>query len=134
MASTPPLDFDHIFGEEIHTKHKEAIRQLHWVGKLSIGPLESRYKLGNSTIRRILRYDAPERFRLFETVGNGGVGGYREGADEDIQRQWQIAAVSAIHVEKLSRVQRPVHGRIVRDDELPVEIAQVGFGAKSQRI
>ena len=44
-------------------KHKEVIRQLHWVGKLSTGQLESRYKLGNSTIRRILRYDTPERAR-----------------------------------------------------------------------
>ena len=65
--TTPPLDFDHIFGEEIPTKHKEAIRQLHWVGKLSIGQLESRYKLGNSTIRRILKYDVPERARPSRT-------------------------------------------------------------------
>jgi hypothetical protein len=34
MASTPPLDFDHKKGYEIPTKHKEAIRQLHWFGKV----------------------------------------------------------------------------------------------------
>jgi hypothetical protein len=33
-ASTPPLDFDHHKGDEIPTKHKEAIRQLHWFGKV----------------------------------------------------------------------------------------------------
>jgi hypothetical protein len=26
---TPPLDFDHKLGDEIPTKHKEAIRQLY---------------------------------------------------------------------------------------------------------
>ena len=61
--STPPLDFDHKLGDEIPTKHKEAIRQLHWVRKLPISRLESRYKLGKSTIQRILGYDAPERAR-----------------------------------------------------------------------
>ena len=66
-ASTPPLDFDHQKGFEIPTKHKEAIRQLHWFGKVSIGQLESRYKLGNSSIRRVLGYDVPERARLART-------------------------------------------------------------------
>ena len=51
---------DYEFGEEIPTKHKEAIRQLHWFGKISIGQLESRYKLGKSSIRRVLGYDALE--------------------------------------------------------------------------
>jgi transposase len=59
-ASTPPLDFDHKLGDEIPTKHKEAIRQLYWVGKILIGKLESRYQLGKSTIRRILGNDALE--------------------------------------------------------------------------
>ena len=66
-ASTPPLDFDHQKGFEIPTKHKEAIRQLHWFGKVSIGQLESRYKLGNSSIRRVLGYDVPKRARLART-------------------------------------------------------------------
>jgi transposase len=64
MTTTPPpLDFDHQKGFEIPTKHKEAIRQLHNFAKVPIPVLETRYKLGNSTIRRILAYDAPERAR-----------------------------------------------------------------------
>ena len=63
MATTPPLDFEHERGFEIPTKHKEAIRQLHWFAKVPICQLEARYKLGNSTIRRILAYDTPERAR-----------------------------------------------------------------------
>lgn len=63
MTTTPPLDFDHQKGDEIPTKHKEAIRQLHWFGKVSRKDLEKRYQLGESTIRRILTYDKPERAR-----------------------------------------------------------------------
>ncbi len=63
MATTPPVDFEHQKGYEIPTKHKEAIRQLHWFAKVPISQLETRYKLGNSTIRRILSYDTPERAR-----------------------------------------------------------------------
>lgn len=58
--STPPLDFDHKLGDDIPTKHKEAIRQLHWVGKLPISRLELCYKLGKLTICQILGYDTPE--------------------------------------------------------------------------
>ena len=68
MPTTPPLDFEHERGFEIPTKHKEAIRQLHWFAKILICQLETRYKLGNSTIRRILNYDALERTRP-ERVG-----------------------------------------------------------------
>ena len=65
MTTTPPpLDFDHQKGFEIPTKHKEAIRQLHNFAKVPIPVLETQYKLGNSTIRRILAYDALERVRL----------------------------------------------------------------------
>jgi hypothetical protein len=59
-ASTPPLDFDHHKGDEIPTKHKEAIRQLHWYGKVPKLQLQERYKLGDTTINRILAYDVPE--------------------------------------------------------------------------
>jgi hypothetical protein len=45
------------------TKHKEAICQLHNFAKVLILVLEAPYKLGNSTIRRILAYDAPKRTR-----------------------------------------------------------------------
>jgi hypothetical protein len=62
-TTPPPLDFDHQKGFEIPTKHKEAIRQLHYFAKVPIRALEDRYKLGNSTIRRVLNYDAPERAR-----------------------------------------------------------------------
>ena len=64
MATTPPVDFEHQKGYEIPTKYKEAIRKLHWFVKVPISQLETRYKLGNSTIRRILSYDTPERARL----------------------------------------------------------------------
>jgi hypothetical protein len=63
MPTTPPLQFEHLKGFEIPTKHKEAIRQLHWFAKVPVCQLEVRYKLGESTIRRILDYDVPERFR-----------------------------------------------------------------------
>lgn len=62
-TTPPPLDFDHKKGFEIATKHKEAIRQLHWFGKVPICALMVRYKLGDTTIRKILGYPAPERHR-----------------------------------------------------------------------
>jgi hypothetical protein len=65
--TTPPLDFEHEKGFEIPTKHKEAIRQLHAFVKVPVLALEARYKLGNSIIRRILNYDAPERARPIRT-------------------------------------------------------------------
>jgi hypothetical protein len=68
--TTPPLDdWHHEKGYEIATKHKEAIRQLHWFGKVPVCVLQRRYKdlagkpLGESTIRKILGYPAPERAR-----------------------------------------------------------------------
>ncbi|PMD18633.1 hypothetical protein NA56DRAFT_241876 [Hyaloscypha hepaticicola] len=62
-ASAPPFDFDHKKGDEIPTKHtsKEAICQLHWLGKVLKLQLQERCKLGGTTIDRILAYDAPER-------------------------------------------------------------------------
>ena len=50
-------------GYEIPTKHKEAIRQLHWFGKVPKLQLQERYKLGDTTIDRILAYEVPERKR-----------------------------------------------------------------------
>ena len=62
--NTPPsLDFKHQKGFEIPTKHKEAIRQLHWFSKVPVCALMVRYKLGDTTIRKILGYSAPERRR-----------------------------------------------------------------------
>jgi len=65
--TTPPLDFDHEKGFEIPTKNKEAIRELHSFGKVPATALKIRYKLRESTIRRILNYDAPERARPSRT-------------------------------------------------------------------
>ncbi len=59
----PPLDFHHEKGFEIPTKHKEAIRQLHWFAKIPISWLETQYELSNSSVCRILTYDYPERVR-----------------------------------------------------------------------
>ena len=67
MPTTPPLDFDHQPGDEIPTKHKEAIRQLYGFAKIPIEDLMARYKLGKSTICRILNYDQPERMRPTRT-------------------------------------------------------------------
>ena len=64
MNTPPPLDFDHLKGYEIPTKHKEAIRQLYWFSKVLRAVIGRRYNLGKSTIRRILIYDKPERRRL----------------------------------------------------------------------
>jgi hypothetical protein len=63
--STPPLDdWNYRKGFEIATKHKEAIRQLHWFGKVPICMLMLRYKgLEESLIRKILNYPHPERRR-----------------------------------------------------------------------
>ena len=55
-ASTPPLDFGHQKGYKIPTKHKEAIRQLHWFGKVPKLQLQERYKLHDTTINRILAF------------------------------------------------------------------------------
>jgi hypothetical protein len=63
----PPLDFDHQKGFEIPTKYKEAIRQLYWYGKVPKIQLQERYKLGDTTINKILSYPAPERMLLWDT-------------------------------------------------------------------
>lgn len=65
MTTPPPpqLDFEHLPGFEIPAKHKEAIRQLHWFGHVPVQVLTARYKLNESSIRRILSYDYPERRR-----------------------------------------------------------------------
>jgi transposase len=66
--STPPnLMPDHQLGFEIRTKHKEAIRQLHFLAHWGASALAKVYKTGRSTINRILKYDAPERARPTRT-------------------------------------------------------------------
>jgi len=61
--STPPLQFDHKPGFKIETGDKKAIRELYSFAKKSIPDLMSRYKLGYTTICRVLQYDRPERIR-----------------------------------------------------------------------
>jgi Mor family transcriptional regulator len=46
--------FDHVPGFEITTKHKEVIRELHGFGEKSTTELIERYKLGKTTIYRVL--------------------------------------------------------------------------------
>ena len=53
--TSPPLDFIHQSGFEILTKHKEAIRQLHWYGKVLKIQLQECYQLGDTIINKILR-------------------------------------------------------------------------------
>jgi hypothetical protein len=50
-------------GKEIKTKHKEAICQLYKFAKIGLQQLEGYYKLGNSTVRKILQYNVPEGVR-----------------------------------------------------------------------
>jgi hypothetical protein len=63
LNTPPPLDFMHKKGDEIETRHKEAIRQLHRFGKVPVCALIARYKLGETTIRKILGYSTPSRRR-----------------------------------------------------------------------
>jgi hypothetical protein len=68
MTSTPLIhDWDYQKGCEIPTKHKEAIRELASFSSKSVEQLADRYKLRESTIRRVLNYDAPERARPTRT-------------------------------------------------------------------
>jgi hypothetical protein len=60
--TTPPMP-EHVPGDEILTKHKEAIRQLYKQAKFMPAHLAVLYRVGESTINRVLRYDAPERVR-----------------------------------------------------------------------
>jgi hypothetical protein len=70
--TTPPLQFDHLKGHEIETKHKEAIRQLYWRAKILVKELADDYSLGQSEIYRILSYPVPERARPTRDRGVGG--------------------------------------------------------------
>jgi hypothetical protein len=63
VPTTPKLDFIHLPGFEVPTKHKEAIRQLYGFAKIPVERLMIRYKLPKSTILKIIAYDKPERFR-----------------------------------------------------------------------
>jgi uncharacterized protein YjaZ len=59
---TPPMSARKP-GEEIKTKHKEAIRQLFKFAKIGLQQLQGYYDLGNSIVRKILQYNIPERAR-----------------------------------------------------------------------
>ena len=65
--TTPPLQFDHKPGFEIETGDKKAIRELYGFAKISIPALMDRYKLGYTTICRVLKYDKAERARPSRT-------------------------------------------------------------------
>ena len=65
--ATPPLVFNHLPGEQIATKHKEAIRQLYGFAKILIEGLMACYKFSKSTITHILEYEVPERARISQT-------------------------------------------------------------------
>jgi hypothetical protein len=66
--TTPPNPMpDHQLNYKILTKHKEAIRELHFLAKWGPSQLAHTYRTGRSTINRILKYDAPERARPTQT-------------------------------------------------------------------
>jgi hypothetical protein len=52
--ATPKFDFTHELGFEILTKNKNAIRELYGFAKILVEVLITRYKLGRSTISKIL--------------------------------------------------------------------------------
>jgi transposase len=66
-TTPPPLQFSHQKGFEIETEHKNAIHELHGFGEKSNAQLMDRYKLGRSTIHRILDYETTTRARLTRT-------------------------------------------------------------------
>jgi hypothetical protein len=49
-TTPPPLDFDHLPGFEIATKHKNAIRELYGFGRKTTEELMARYKLTKLSI------------------------------------------------------------------------------------
>ena len=63
---TPPMSTRKP-GEEIKTKHKEAMRQLFKFAKIGLQQLQGYYALGDSTVRKILQYNVPERARATRT-------------------------------------------------------------------
>ena len=58
---------EHLPGEEIPTKHKEAMRQLFKFAKIGLMQLQGYYKLADSTMRKVLQYPQPERVRPTRT-------------------------------------------------------------------
>jgi len=54
---------NHVPGEEIHIKHKEAIRQLYKQAKFIPSYLAVLYHIRESLINCVLRYDQPKRAR-----------------------------------------------------------------------
>jgi hypothetical protein len=66
-TTLPTLKFDHLPGFEIETEHKNAIRELYGFGKKTTPELMQRYKLGRSTIHRVLGYDIMTRARPTRT-------------------------------------------------------------------
>jgi hypothetical protein len=62
LPITPPMP-EHVPGDEILTKHKEAIRQLYKLAKFMPSHLAVLYGIGESSINRVLRYNKPERSR-----------------------------------------------------------------------
>jgi transposase len=59
---TPPMP-DRLPGEEIHTKHKEAMRQLHRQAQFGPSTLATRYNVHRSSVIKVLKYNKPERAR-----------------------------------------------------------------------
>jgi len=63
---TPPMA-DRAPGDEILTKHKEAMRQLYKYAKIGLQQFQGYYHLGDSIVRKILQYDVLEKVRLICT-------------------------------------------------------------------
>jgi hypothetical protein len=62
-----PLMLNHLPGKEIHTKDKQAIRQLYKQARFMPLHLVTLYNVGKSTINRVLRYDQTTRDRPTRT-------------------------------------------------------------------
>jgi len=60
---TPPMSARKP-GDEIKTKHKEAMRQPFKFAQIGLQQLEGYYKLGDSTVRKILHMMCPKECGL----------------------------------------------------------------------
>jgi hypothetical protein len=66
-TTPPPPGFNHLPGFEIEIEYKNAIRELYGFGKKTTLELIQHYKLGRSTIHRILDYETTIRARPTRT-------------------------------------------------------------------
>jgi hypothetical protein len=100
---TPPMS-PRLPGTEIKTKHKEAMRQLQKYAKIAPEPIQKYYGLGQSTVRKVLQYESPERARSTRT------GRPRESLDKQ-EVEEVIAYISTDHATRELNWQQIINER-----------------------